>query len=405
MNPESERLIYQIRILRTLVVSSSGQAQNTEPNLKTLWSAIDVSRLSNLTHKMKTRGDSVRVLLQTVDDGAVAGPAVVALAESVLSYAILVKATITELVGEEKINEYAAVCLPQIAQFSASFARSIVMESATTSAASRLFFVLRQLASCDVALYYCVLAACNFAEGIKVDTQGVARIVRELKFPAEYQQAGLSILNYFSAILDDRYPDIPVEVSIQQSHDKVKLLITLPDGSQEVIEKLLTDYGLVVAGRMSSQDLIPNQVRALALQQKLELAQMEVRQTRDLLRLQEQYSAARIESLEQDVKNLYSILGRELSSRDELQRGFVQLSLQGNNDQLHQQLGILLERLGDAIDRRDEQHARVLLEDIREADPDVFSKISMYLYEAAATGVIGSYAFDWIKVILSAFPK
>jgi hypothetical protein len=79
--------------------------------------------------------------------------------------------------------------------------------------------------------------------------------------------------------------------------------------------------------------------------------------------------------------------------------------MQSKSDHLHQQLSVLLERLGDAIENRDEQHAQILLEDIREADPDLFTKISVYLYEAAATGVIGSFAFDWIRVILNAFPK
>lgn len=406
MNPDSEKLIYQIRILRTLIVSSYGQAQNAENGVKSFWSALDIARLSSLTHKMKTRGDSLRVLLQTVADGTVAGPAVVALAESVVSHVYLIKAEIHELVGQERIDEYADACLPHIGQFTSEAARSVTPNhSPLMTDASRMYHVLRGLAPSDVVVYYCVLAASNFAAGIQVAAQSLAKIVRELKFPPEYQQAGLSILNYFSAVLEDKYPGIPVEVSIQQYHDKVTLLITLPDGSQDVVEKVLTEYALVVAGKVSPQEFIPNQMRALALQQKLELAQMEVRQTRDLLRLQEQYSSARIEALEQDVNNLYSLLGRELTSRDELQRGFIRLSTQGKSDQLHQQLGVLLERLGDAIENRNEQHATVLLEDIREADPDLFSRISIYLYEAAATGAIGSYAFDWIKAILNSFPK
>ena len=294
----------------------------------------------------------------------------------------------------------------QIVTFNADLARSINGGKVqVTAAAQRLPHVLNALAPTHVAFYYCVLAATNFAAGVKFDDMGLAKIVRELKFPAEYQQAGLSILNYFSAVLEDRYPDVLVGVSIQQYQDKVTLLITLPDGSQEIVEKLLTDYGLVVAGKLNPRELMSSDVRALALQQKLELAQMEVRQTRDLLRLQEKYAAGRVESLEQDVKNLYSLLGRELASKDELQRGFIELSLQSQNDQLKQQLSLLLVRLGDAIDHRDAQGTRIVLEDIKEADPDVFSKLSVYFYEAAATGVIGCVAFEWLKVILVAVAK
>lgn len=406
MNSKNEKLVFQLRILRALVVGSWGQLQNVENGIKSLWNANDIARVGSLTHKMKTRGDSVRVLLQTINDGAVAGPAVIALAESVLNFATLIKAIVEDLVGQQRIDEYASVCLRQIEKFDANLARVVEFGDTTINAdASRLVHVLRTFSPADVALYYSVSAACNFASGIQVDPQGMARIVREIKFPPEYQQAGLSILNYFSSVLEDRYPAVAVGISIQQYQDKVTLLITLPDGSQEVVEKVLTEYGLVVAGKMSPHDFLPDQMRALALQQKLELAQMEVRQTRDLLRLQEKYSSSRIESLEQDVKRLYSLLGQELSSKSELQKGFIELALHSQNDKLHPQLSLLLEKLSGAIDSRDEQHTKVLLEDIREADPDVFSRISMYLYESAATGIIGSVAFDWIKVILSAFPK
>lgn len=405
MNSDSEKIIYQLRILRTLIVSSIGQAQSIENGLRKFWSAEALARLSGMTHKMKVRGDSVRVLLQTIDDGAVAGPAAVALVESVLSYTVLIKSTVTDLIEQARVEEYSSFCLPQIEQFNAELARTMSPSTALNSNANRLFHVLRLTVPIDVAVYYCVSAACNFAEGIKIAGDGLARIVRELKFPPEYQQAGLSILNYFSAVLEDKYPGIPVEVSIQQYHDKVTLLITLPDGSQEVVEKVLTEYGLVLSGKILPEDFIENKVRALALQQKLELANMEVRQTRDLLRLQEQYSTSRIATLEQDVKNLYTLLERELSSKDELQRGFVQLSLQSPDNHLNEQLVLLLERLGTAIENRDRQHAQIVLEDIREASPDLFTRVSLYFYESATTGVIGSVAFEWIKSVINMLPR
>ena len=85
MHSSSEALIFQLKILRTLVVGSFGQLLNAKTSLKEVLTAEQISRLSNLTHKLKTRGDSARVLLQTIDDGNVAGPAVVALAESIMS--------------------------------------------------------------------------------------------------------------------------------------------------------------------------------------------------------------------------------------------------------------------------------------------------------------------------------
>lgn len=406
MDSDHAQLLFRLKIVRALSVGAFGVLRNEDPGLKSVWATEHLNKLQGLLHKLKTRGDSVRVIFQTVEDGAVAGPAVVALARSVLDYAILIRATISELVDESRIDEFRETCEPLIRQFDATLANSVITdEKAVSSAASRLPHLLKNAVPVDIGMYYCALAACNFSEGIDIESHGFTRIVRELKFPPEYQQAGLSILNYFSVILEDKYPDIPVAVSIQQSRDRVTLFVTLPDGSQDIIEKVLSEYGLVVSGQITPQAFLPNQMRALALQQKLELAQMEVRQTRDLLRIQEQYSSARIESLERDVKNVYELLGRELSSRTELQQGLLRLSSQGNNDQMNLQISKLFERLIGAIEQRNDQDARVLLEDISQADPDMFSKLSIYLYEAAATGAIGNFAFDWIKVIIAAIPK
>lgn len=185
----------------------------------------------------------------------------------------------------------------------------------------------------------------------------------------------------------------------------VTLVITLPDGSQDTVTQALNDYGLVVTGRMPARELVGDDIKALALQQKLELAQMEVRQTRDLLRLQERYSNGRIESLESEVKNLYALLGREFTSRERLQEGLLNLTKQMASGHIGEQATQLLSALSEAISERNDQRTRILLEDIQSADPDLFERLSDFFFQAATTGVIGNYVYDWLKVLWPVLPK
>jgi len=74
-----------------------------------------------------------------------------------------------------------------------------------------------------------------------------------IEFPAEYKQAGISILNYFSEILHKKYPEATATVDIKQDGLKVTMIVDPVDGKREIIEKMLHEYGLVVTGKMTPE--------------------------------------------------------------------------------------------------------------------------------------------------------
>ena len=403
-----EPLKERLRVVRNLTVSAYAALLKGGDLREGLEDDLVAQRLNHLVFKIKTRFESFKVLIQTLPAGSKSDGAI-ALAESVLSHAAMIEDLLVSAGLGERAQPYAASCAPLIAQFKAGAGLKdidIASDADLIKQSMRLPSQLKKLAPDVIVYYFCARAASEFAAGVHlVGVDGLSKIVREITFPPEYQQAGLSILNYFSTILNDKYPTIPVTISILQQADLVTLTITLPDGSQEVVSKTLSDYGLVVTGQLSPKEFLGNDIRALALQQKLELAQLEVRQTRELLRVQDQYSNKRVKSLEVEIKNLYVLLGREFTSRETLQNGLLQLAAQMASGHIGDQASILVQSLASAIAERNPERTRVVLEDIQAAEPTLFASLNEFFLKAATSGVIGNYVYDWLKVLWPILPK
>lgn len=402
VDPLKERL----RVVRNLTVSAYAAASQGGKLKAQLGDEALSQRVNHLVFKIKQRFDSFKVFIQAVRNGS-RNDGAIALAESILSHTSMLHELLVKAGYRERSLPFSEACAPYLKQFDEVMARTIDQENSEIIKHSmRLPGQIKKVAPDFVVLYLCAAAASRFASGIRLSpSDGFAQVIREVTFPPEYQQAGLSILNYFSAVLHDKYPDMPVTVSIQQHPDKVTLLITLPDGRQEQVSKTLSDYGLVVTGKMTPKELVGDDIKALVLQQKLELAQLEVRQTRELLRIQEQYANKRVESLECEVKNLYTLLGREFTSRENLQTSLLQFAGKLASGHVGDQASVLVQSLASAVAERNAERTRVVLEDIQSSEPALFARLNDFFLQAATSGVIGNYVYDWLKVIWPILPK
>lgn len=112
-------------------------------------------------------------------------------------------------------------------------------------------------------------------------------IRREIEFPAELRDAGLSVLNYFHAYLTDKYPDDQVAVRIRQDGRMVRLEIDPPDGKKEVVETELAEYGLVVAGQKDPAEILDDAFQIQRLKNHLSIARAQHEATKELLAIQE----------------------------------------------------------------------------------------------------------------------
>ena len=116
-----------------------------------------------------------------------------------------------------------------------------------------------------------------------------SEILREIYFAPENRQAGIGILHYFSVILQQKYPGIDASVSIQQGRDRITMIIRHPDGRKDEIEKLFSDYGMVLSGELPPDSLLSDPIQLQGLKQKLEIASLELRQTKELLFIEKRY--------------------------------------------------------------------------------------------------------------------
>lgn len=155
-------------------------------------------------------------------------------------------------------------------------------------------------------------------------------IFRHLVFPPEYRQAGLSILNYFCEVAEQRYPDLPCTVQIEQDGQQVRMVIQTQEGYRDTIERTLEEYGLVISGQRQPAELFDNAVYVMRLENKLTIVEAELQQERRAYTLlQEQKEIAnrllnwaeenttrqdqRIEYLEREVSELRRIVGSSLA--------------------------------------------------------------------------------------------
>ncbi|NDL72217.1 hypothetical protein, partial [Vreelandella alkaliphila] len=250
-----------------------------------------------------------------------------------------------------------------------------------------------------------LLVAQKVLEKISFANSRQSKIVREITFPPELTQAGIGLLSYFSTIIEKKYPDMEITVSIQQSGNTVTMTITHPDGRQDEIVHTLNGYGLVLIGKKSAEEILEDKIQVLALKHKLEIAKMEVSQVKEILELERQGSNTRISSLESEVKNLRDLVGTEMQFSKSVQNKFIDL-ISSYIDMSNQNVPIrAIQELGSAISERNASKAELILDDMSEKEPALFEKINKLIAEGAVAGVIGNSAYSWLVTVIAGLPK
>lgn len=218
MPTQHDALQEQLKFLRNLSVSAFGTLVKTDGFREQFPDPLLFQRLNGLVYKVKSRFDSYKVLRQEVKNGVGADGAI-ALAQSLITN-LEVIAELLDSVGIDKAaNEYISICEAALGGLisEAELASPWPSKDLLRASARLPTQLKRHLIPPTVIYWFIIRLAVKYAESIHLATaDGLATIIREITFPPEYQQAGLAILNYFSAVLADKYPNIPVTVSIKQ---------------------------------------------------------------------------------------------------------------------------------------------------------------------------------------------
>lgn len=87
----------------------------------------------------------------------------------------------------------------------------------------------------------------------------VPTLVREIEFPAEFRSAGLQLLSHFPRWFDQRHGEVDgLAIAIAQEGSRVRLEVRSPEGLVEVLEEDLADYGLMILGDKSPNEVAPD---------------------------------------------------------------------------------------------------------------------------------------------------
>jgi hypothetical protein len=265
-----------------------------------------------------------------------------------------------------------------------------ITETASVLFPSAIYFEMRSL------LVERLIRAAAYAANVEITAFGSGEIRRSISFSPALKQAAIGILSYFGQVLEHRYPDMNVAVTIEQARERVTLIVLTPQGTEERIERELEEYGRVVTGEISPEEYLSDEYAVIALKHKLEIAALEVRQTKDLLYSERRQYSSRITALEEDVKFLRTILDRgtyDIHSVVEAVESIVSL--------VKPQAKVAIERFVNSLQRDPSLEAEASVElagAIRE-DPSVLTLLRDMLLRGAVQGAAGNYLYNLLQAI------
>lgn len=239
-------------------------------------------------------------------------------------------------------------------------------------------------------------------KAIKDNNFDFVQLSKSITFEPHQASAGLSILSYFNEFLHQKYSGIKAKVSIEQTGNKVCLIVETSSGDVEKIEKSLHEFGLVVVGEKAPSEVLKSNLDVERLQMKLDMAAMELKHSEKLLTLYQDDNKnykSRILSLEEKMLELQRVICRSLTQSQE------HLSLQlSNHYDLPQSLINLLEsNLNENISGVACQRIE---DEVRKHVTDKSKAMSLQqLAENALYGVAGNSLYALIISILSTLPK
>lgn len=231
------------------------------------------------------------------------------------------------------------------------------------------------------------------------------RLVRELHFPPEHQQAAIGILSYFSVILKQKDPENKYSVSIEQGDAIVTLTIKYPDGSKEAFTKLLRDYQLVVAGKISPSEFLPDPIQAHMLTQQLAMAKFHVDQMRQTLSITNASYGMRVKSLEEEVKFLRETVAGQLSASTKLQDSLADAVVKNSLPAMNEAQSALVRTIAAAIDSRDDKQLQSAVTALDVDSPGLLDRLHKFIVSNVASGVLGNSVYDWLKIVWPLLPK
>lgn len=239
------------------------------------------------------------------------------------------------------------------------------------------------------------------------DPQEENQIIKSISFKSEHQKAGITILQNFGSLLNNKYPEGGVAFTIKQEGLKVVMVIDHPEGEKEVVEDYLNRYGLVVTGKISPKEFSSDPLMVMDLKRQLIHLKSELEwgyEKQSMLANTIQGQDRQIETLTNQLDVFQNQLSSILTSQDikitnqhiEITR-LIDLIESGNNKSK-----LLIQPLIDSINNNNEKEIQNALTSIKNNDSSLFQKLNDMTLSMIASS--GANAPAWISYLSKCFP-
>lgn len=150
---------------------------------------------------------------------------------------------------------------------------------------------------------------------------------RSITFEPEFRQAGVSILSFFSELVENEFGGQSVKVGIMQNGNVVTLRVETPEGELlKEVEKALNQYGLAVMGKSPIETVSNNPQLVQDLKTRLEVTSLELRLRKDSSLEQSKQYEQRISNLEHQINSFHDLVGKNLIQQSKLAETIQSLS-------------------------------------------------------------------------------
>jgi HSP20 family molecular chaperone IbpA len=266
----------------------------------------------------------------------------------------------------------------------------------------KMAFILKEkdvLPPTTYVLFRIILSFLAYVEAIAklglTDSINREKIERSIAFEPEFKQAGISLLSYFSEIIDKKYPNMDVGISIEQIDKTVRLIIELPNGQRECIEHELQEYGLVLRGKKTPEEYTSNTLEAMMLKNKLEIAQLEAKQTREMLNIERKLYSSKIDTLEKQVDFLMGSFNDQQNEFRENAR-FVRGLSNNQSDKVINLINKIATSLEENLQHKEIEQDLI---DLEQQEPSLIEKLNELIIKGSISGTAGNYLYAAIQAI------
>ncbi|WP_305986451.1 hypothetical protein [Roseibium sp. MMSF_3544] len=225
-----------------------------------------------------------------------------------------------------------------------------------------------------------------------------SRIVRTIKPKPEHEQIVSSVLNYFSRILKMKGISENVKIKTESKGGEILFVVEFDPCNATVIDKMFYDYGDVVSGKMLPGDLFDSSAHALELKNKLEITELELKQTTQILHLEREGTSARISDLESEVEWLRKTFEKSIHQSDKLSEEIAKIAKQSSSS-VRKNFDIILRRTENGLSESDRSLVERELVELAKREPKAL-KLLKTVIEKSVVSASSSQLGRWIDSVM-----